>query len=76
MCGAFIACLELTRQHQIKVFQTQTGGEIRIERVSEEELARIRKDEEEERTALEEEENTPQDSAESELTEEKNGASS
>lgn len=46
MCGAFIACLELTRQHQIKVFQSRTGGEIRIERMSPEERARLEKDDE------------------------------
>ena len=46
MCGAFIACLELTRQCQIRVFQTQKGGEIRIERVPEEE--RMRRDDDEE----------------------------
>lgn len=46
MSGAFIACLELTRQHQIKVFQSRAGGEIRIERMSTEERARLEKEDE------------------------------
>ena len=47
MCGAFIACLELTKQHQVHISQNQAGGDIIIELVSEEERNMIEAEEQE-----------------------------
>lgn len=47
MCGAFIACLELVKQYQIKITQAQQEGEIRIERVSKEEREKFLREEKE-----------------------------